>query len=520
MTPQKLFVPLIICIIFAGFWSRFYNLSNIPPGVHGDEGEFGIRQQKVMVGRNYNFFSLHDPYSLFNYSVLNYWTQGIFQKIFGENVFGIRASSAFAGGITLIAFYFMIRQFFSSKLTSALLILALTSSHWHIAYSRLAMNNSWTPLFTILTLGFLYKGFRSEKIRYYIISGIAAGLSLYFAQANRVIVIISFLWILNHALFITPKKRIGELTMKALIYAVSGAMIFFPLALYYWQNPGTFNFRVEAVSVFNHLPQYFIRYHTESVIMVLIWQFLHTLKIFAIGGDIGYYIYAYPGGMLAPIVSAFTIGGIVLSFVYIKQEKSLLFLSWFFSVVILGGVFTVDAPSSQRLLAVIPVLFLFSGLGIEYMIRNKSNFVKAVVLSLFVLNSFWDFKIYFIDYINSRWGWAQREPATQIAYYLRALGPDWKVYMLREHVWFLFEHGTIQFINPELEGVDVYEPENEIPIRDKIGKNIVYIMHPGSSSLENIKQAYPFGKIKFFVNQIDSQPSFTSVEVRKEDLFQ
>lgn len=187
-------------------------------------------------------------------------------------------------------------------------------------------------------------------------------------------------------------------------------------------------------------------------------------------------------------------------------------------MVILGGTITIDAPSSQRLVGLIPVLFLFAGVTLEQLVKYKISYLKIILVILFVINGVWDYKIYFIDYIHSQAGWAQREPATQIAYYLKTLGSNWKVYMLRENSLLYFHHGTIRFINPNLEGMDVENSESQIPIGEPTNKNIVYIMPPNSSSIYRIKRFYPKGKERHFLNPIGNTPSFDSYEINNANI--
>lgn len=516
MKSSKKELLILILVILLGFFLRFYNLSSIPPGIHGDEAEFGIRQQQIIAEKNTNFFTLYDPYSLFNYSILSYWMQGIFQEFFGKNVFGIRFSSALAGSLSIVAFLFLTKQFFSNKLTQLLLTLAFTTSHWHIAYSRMAINNSWTPLFTICALGMLYKGFQTEKKRFYLLAGLIGGLSLYFAQANRVILVVFILWGIVHLLR-REKRRV--IIIKGLLTSLAAAFfVFLPLGLFYLNNPGAFSSRIETVSIFNNLPEYYTRYQVENVFGILFWQFINTLKVFNFGGDIGFYFYGYQGGLLAPIAGILAVAGLLICLLQIKKESNLLLLIWFFAIIILGGTITIDAPSSQRILGVIPVLFLFTGLACEKILKLRLPYLKTILVILFLLNSLWDYKIYFINYLNTQAGWAQREPATQISYYLQSLGPNWKVYMLKEEFWYTFNHGPIKFLNPGLEGEDVTDSKSVIPNTQPTTKNIVYIMPPNSPSLDRLRHFYPKGKIRKFFNPIGNTPSFASFEVQSNML--
>lgn len=503
---------LLIIIFLIAFILRFYNLEHIPPGVHGDEAEFGIIEQKINNGNYSNFFSLGGTGSIFESPALGFWTQGFFQRIFGKTIFGIRSSSAFIGTLTIFVFFLFAKLFFKNIYISLLLTLAFTTSHYHLAYSHLATSNIWSSFFTTAVLLYLYKGLHTKKINNFLFSGIFLGLSLYFYHANKVIPVIvavfSLIYIIQN-----PKKH--NIINFSLLF-ITAALVFTPLAINYFHNPSTFTSRIVTVSVFNHLPEYYLRYHVNDTFGVLFWQFVNTLKVFIFGGDTGcfYFCAGYQVGLFTPIISLFAVTGLIISLFKIKEPKSQILVIWFFCIVILGGTITIDAPSSQRLVGIIPALFLFAGITLVQLLKLKILYLKVLLIVLFIINGFWDYKIYFIDYINSQAGWAQREPATQIAYYLKSLGPSWKVYMLRENTWLDFKHGIIRFLNPTIEGANVENSADAIPIKNITNRNIVYIMSPSSVSLNIIKHFYPQGLERHFINPIGQTPSFASYEIQ------
>lgn len=516
MNNKKLQLFILLLIIGITFALRFYNLSHIPPGIHGDEAEWGLIERKVNRGEYESFFSLGNTGQYFDFSILSYFVQGLFLRLFGDTVFGIRASSAFAGTLTVLAFYFLAKQLLRNNLAILLSTFALATSHWHIAYSRLALLNIWTPLFMVLVFTFLLKALRSEKRLDFIITGIFLGISLYFHHTIKVVPVILLAFTATVLLFKKTKK--ASFFLNICILSVTAGLVFFPQAMYYFTHPGTFSPRLNEVSVFNHLAEYYTRYNVDSISGVLFWQFINTLKVFNFGGDIGFYFYGYQGGLLAPIAGILAVAGLLICFLRIKRENNLLLLTWFLAVIILGGTITIDAPSSQRLLGVIPVLFLFIGTACEKILKLRIPYIKTILVILFILNGLWDYKIYFINYLNTQAGWAQREPATQISYYLQSLGPNWKVYMLKEEFWYTFNHGPIKFLNPELEGEDVTDSKSVIPNTKPTTKNIVYIMPPNSPSLDRLRHFYPQGKAEKFFNPIGNTPSFASFEVQSNML--
>lgn len=263
---MKSYYLILFFIIITAFILRFYNLEHIPPGIHGDEAEFGLIEQKINRGLYTDFFSLGDTGSIFGFSVLSFWTQGIFQRVFGEDVFGIRASSAFIGTTTVIFLFFLAKLFFKNIFIAFLLTLALATSHYHIAYNRMAINDIWTPFFSIAVFYFLYQGFLTKRLNNFILSGIFLGLSLYFAQSTKALPIIAFAGGTAHFFTsrLTPKRF--KSNIKHLIFLfVATVLVFAPQSIYFFQHPDALTSRLDTVSVFSHLPQNIMRVITLTM---------------------------------------------------------------------------------------------------------------------------------------------------------------------------------------------------------------------------------------------------------------
>ena len=75
--------------------------------------------------------------------------------------------------------------------------------------------------------------------------------------------------------------------------------------------------------------------------------------------------------------AVFAFVGFIICFIK-RKGRYLFFLVWFFAIVILGGTITIDAPSSQRLVGLIPVLFLFAGVALEQMMKYKTYYLKII----------------------------------------------------------------------------------------------------------------------------------------------
>jgi hypothetical protein len=101
-----------------------------------------------------------------------------------------------------------------------------------------------------------------------------------------------------------------------------------------------------------------------SPTQVLLDQFAKTtLVYFASSAPGGFYNSSQP--YLTGAGAAFALLGMVLAFRHSKEPRYLVTWVWFWAVVILGGVLTVNAPASERLVGSLPPLALFVALGLH-----------------------------------------------------------------------------------------------------------------------------------------------------------
>ena len=513
---KTIFVFLVIFSL--AVFLRFYDLSNIPPGVHGDEGEWGLIELKVLKGEFKEFFSLAQQGIYFDFSLLSFATQAIFIKIFGANIFGVRASSAFAGAFSLIPFYLLAKEWLSKR-GALFASFCFAVSHWAIAYSRLGISNIWTVFWELWLFLFLFKGIRKNSRLDFSLAGIFLGLGLYFHHTFKAVPII--LGIFFCFLLIKEKKQFLKRLAPLACFLGIALLAFLPQLIYYWQNPGSFTARMDEVSILNRLEEYQNKYQTNSLLAILLIQFFKTLNVFVKGGDIGFFFYGYQGALVDFLTLILVIWGLWIVLRKFWKNEFFFLIIWLLVIIILGGTLTIDAPSSQRLLALVPALFFLAGLGMEKILNFlKSEKLKNYLVTItMIFIAMINYDAYFNRYVHSDAGWAQKEPATAIAKYLLSLGGNYKVYMLREENSILyFHHGTIRFLAPLIQGTDVSENTlNYIPVKNESGKNLVYIMPPGSKFLSSLYQAYPLGYERQFINPYNQKPWFTSYEIRRDN---
>ncbi|MFC1646645.1 ArnT family glycosyltransferase [Patescibacteria group bacterium] len=199
---------ILFIILLLGVVLRFWQLGNVPVGVHRDEAFMGyeaysmLKTGKFMSG---DFLPSHSK--AFLYSPAGYIYASIIPvALFGLNAFSIRFASAASGVLSILATYYLVLMLFGKYKLKIPLALAsalfLTISPWHINLSRTASENSLVVFLNILGIYFFLKWVKTSKLAHLLIYSLSFLASLFTYQASR-----SFLPLLfPYLLYLTGNK--------------------------------------------------------------------------------------------------------------------------------------------------------------------------------------------------------------------------------------------------------------------------------------------------------------------------
>lgn len=239
MKPRVFFIALTFILILATFF-RFYRL-DYPKTYFFDEVYHALTAKLISRGdpRAYEWWNdpvepntavdwLHPP--------LAKYTQAISMKIFGENSFGWRFSSAFFG-VLVIAITALIAQiYFKDKKVTLLAALLTGFDGMLLTQSRIAMNDIHVTFFILATIA-TYGIFRRKlKLKYLFLTGIFAGLACG-SKWSGIYVLLAvglaeFIRILQSQKKIKPRLKLVFsnilflIVIPALIYVLSYAHMF------------------------------------------------------------------------------------------------------------------------------------------------------------------------------------------------------------------------------------------------------------------------------------------------------
>jgi len=375
---QLVFLSMIIAVISAGAFFRFWKLGEIPPGIHYDEAYNGIDAIKTMESGDYKIFYPE------NNGREGLWIAMIALsfKFFGVSVFTFRMVSAFVGTATLIGFFLLLRRIGLAKLSVFLGLSALCFSFWHLNFSRIMYRGILVPFLLIWIFYFFFQGLSNKKYSWIWMTGagLLTGLGFYTYISFRVMPLIFI--IIALAYLILQRKKFLKKQWKNILIILAGAVIAVaPLFYYFVSNSGDLIGRSNSVSIFNSqeltLPQAFSK------------SLLYHLGSFFVYGDPNQRHNNNTLPLIPAVWSVLFAIGFILSLKEIFQtfknkNKSELFdasilAQGIFWVMLIPGVMSIEGiPHSLRIIGVIPAIFIFIAIPFDYLLRlyRKIGFSK------------------------------------------------------------------------------------------------------------------------------------------------
>ncbi len=270
-------------------------------------------------------------------------------------------------------------------------------------------------------------------------------------------------------------------------------------------------------------------------------QLVATLSILTSRADASS-VYTFTREPVAkPLEAVLIVLGIAWALWRLRDTRMAILSLWFWSTVLIGGALTIDAPYMARLVPIIPVLAIFAALTLENLaaqariatlsctrskkiIRASGAVFTLIGLGL-LLSLLWQ---NYDDYYNRYLALHPFRPTTGMAYFVRqtrekivAQGrPAPEFHNLGPHVIY-WTHGVNRFLNHGTPGFDSVNLSDELPLRGKGDRDVVFIVWPHSEQyLPILKFFYPNGIQSEFQYGPDDTASalFTAYRIRNEEL--
>jgi 4-amino-4-deoxy-L-arabinose transferase-like glycosyltransferase len=399
LTNPWLHVALILLV--AGFF-RLWQIGQFPPGLFGDEATDGLDALDVLRGHGAVFFPAN-----FGREGLHIWIVAAAFRLLGVTPLALRLPSALAGILTALATYWLGRELATAALRSAartptesprpfaryvagilpmVAALYLSTSYWHIHFSRFGIRGVFTPLCAALAFAAFWRAVNVEYSRsaaqqrsatavWFAISGLFLGLGAHFYTASRFLPIflggyLVLQWIAA-ALTRRPQEAILPRHWRAviLLYAVA-AVVFAPLGWYFLTHPGSFSQRASAVSAFGGG-------HPWATMAQAGWA--NILQFFLPGrGDMAQF-YNLPGRPVFDVLTAaLALVGIGVLLWRWRQGWALFLLTWWPALLVPSFLATDRYPTLPRVLGTIPGVYFFPAVGLAALAWMSAQIINRI----------------------------------------------------------------------------------------------------------------------------------------------
>jgi hypothetical protein len=392
---------LLAAIMLVAAFFRLFRLDQIPPGFQFDQAFYVFDALKLLQGDfSIFFFQPGRSEPLYQYLLM------VGVALFGADTpLGLKLTGVAIGLLSIPLVYGFTRTLFSRSLAQggmvassglgeggpslnsnmpatsregvrvALLAAFFTAiSFWQIFYSRYGERNPLTAFMAILVFWFLWRALApsqpsgvgdrgTPKWRYYVLTGLFTGVTLYTYPGGRVVPI-AVLVLIAYAILTDRGHALGYL--KGLFLAgVIAAVVFMPLGIYYLAHPLDFYSHSAEVSIF--VPHGAV---TADIPLELGKNALRILGMFFVVGDGGALRNLPYRPIFDPLVGAlFCVGAIVWLRELVSRKpthtqrlRAMFLLVWLGLAVGLSLV-SDDAPNNARVLVGFPVVMILPAWG-------------------------------------------------------------------------------------------------------------------------------------------------------------
>lgn len=475
-------------ILLVATFFRLWRFADLPFGTWYDEAENALQALRILETPDYYPIFVNSIHAPAHYL---YLIAAAFDYV-GVSTESVRLVSAVMGLGTVAAGYLVGREL-CGRAGGLILAFLLAVSRWNVNFSRIGMYNASTPLFELLTVGFLLRAIRSGRYRDYMLAGAALGLGLCFYAAFQLFVAVIGLFVLLLLLCVRGFWRRHWAGLVILVCTT--LLIIAPVLKFAYEKPEMYFERTRDTSLFaNKTP--------EQRLPALLENTRKHLLMFNYWGDPNgrHNLPALP--MLDPYSAALFVLGLGMTLWRLLRPPGRLvafFLVSWLGVTLLGGILSLDfeAPQSLRAIGSQPVAYLLAVLPLialwqTWRQQGGRYFPNAVVwplLALLLATGYSNFYTYFFEQANDFASWnAFSTPETIAAERLAALEPQTDAYVIS----FFHGHPTLNFLARGIKPYYRLETTDHLPLPWPADRSIALIINADSRSLfAEARRYYP-----------------------------
>ncbi|MEX0919938.1 MAG: glycosyltransferase family 39 protein, partial [Candidatus Saccharimonadales bacterium] len=364
---------------FFRLWKVIWPTDYLPAGLHPSEATVGLAANNIASGELVPL-AVNELGS----SVIFTYLQSLVALVANNGVLALRILPALISITAVVVVYFAAKSWFSKR-AALIAMFFMASSAWATQIGRLGLDFSLAMLILPLIMWLLAIAIRTNQAKWYTLTGLALGLSLYIYPFSwiiplTIVAILSYAWLVH-------KDKLKRMYKPIAIMLLATVAILLPLLIYSLLERGL-NFEVASIS---------------SMFSALI----STLMMLHISGDSSA-IYNLPRvAHLDAFSGILFILGLILAFIKWRNIR-------YMSLIILLGVTVLVAtilrpelaPSATMMAPAIPIIYILVAVGLsDLLMRWKGVFPfnpiawhigAAVVVLAVATSTIYNYNRYFI----------------------------------------------------------------------------------------------------------------------------
>lgn len=470
----------VLILLIATFF-RFHQLDKLPPALFHDEAVNGLDALNVLRTGHFPLFFTNNN----GREPLLIYLQTLGLALWGHQAFSLRLVSAFIGIITVAQGMGLARTFWPRQPYRLALLagLVLAVSYWHVHFSRLTFRAILMLPLLNLTLWAFWRGWRNGQRRYFALSGLAFGLTLYTYLPARLIPLIIAGWV-AWTLFIHWRQPDGRSALKRLltgsvIVAVVALLVFAPLGFYFANHAADFSTRTQQVSVLSISAE--SGRPLSSVLLEHAWQ---TVRLFIDQGHPSPVLNLPSHPILDKVSQVGLTVGLLLALWRWRQPVYPLLLIWS-GVMLLPTILSNESGHPLRAIGAVTPVVLLTAVGLaalaDWAVRwwRQPHLAWAVVTTAVLLfTGFTTYRDYFLV-----WG---QQPETVKAFHTAYERIGWRLTQLDTPGFLvkdIFDHPTTQFTLQAAGNEHVRQENLVIQAETAVSLSPAYLCHLQSDML-------------------------------------
>lgn len=479
-------------MFLAALLVRALHAGEIPPALSGDEGGAGRTAVDILEGR------LDNPFVVgwFSFPSLYFFIPAVSIATLGASFEALRLPSAIAGALTVVALYALGRSMWDRR-TGAIAALLLVSSHTHLHFSRVGLNNVWDGLLATVAFGLFWRGWSTGRRADFVAAGLTIGLGQYFYASGRLVPAILAAWLVLAA--VTDRQTLRARAGGLLALLVVAVVAFLPLGAFFVQHPDEFAAPMNRVTILGGWLENEVRVTGEPAAKILLRTFGMAASGFTVNPVGSWYFPERP--LLLPLPAFLFHLGLLLAAARLRDPRPRLLLLWLLGVVCVGAL-TDSPPAGQRYVVALPAAALLAAWALSTVAARtdlrwpRARLVTAAAVGVILAASAaMDLHFYFRRYVHSP---VAVDPNTELAgtlsLRLRGEPPGTPVFFFGPPRMAFASNPTLPFLAPQVVPTDVADRGEGLPGVALAGPRTLFVFLPERrTEVRQVRAAHPGG---------------------------